>query len=61
MSIETLIPGMSEDELESLQVNGLGWSGIDDAAYPVLAGKLHAVVDGFERNLELHDHAVDGL
>src|SRR5205085_6202740 len=49
------------EAIESFEVDRLGGGGVDDAADFIFAGELDGVVNRFEWDFELHDHAVDGF
>ena len=46
---------------QSIHVGWLSGGRVDDAANAILACKTDAVIDGFERNFELQDDAIDGF
>ena len=49
------------EAIESFEVDRLRGGGVDDAADFIFAGELDGVVNRFEWDFELHDHAVDGF
>src|SRR5271154_6970209 len=46
---------------DRFEIDGLRWSGVENAANAVSAGKFDGVVNRLQRNFELEDDAVGGL